>query len=403
MLWFSIEFACVGTHCVRVRLCLRFLVRPSASRAMPLSLLVGAQAWTNFGEMHPCMTEAATSVAPLGGTCVLANISTGSYFAWPPGDTPLRLANATLVGSTHASSSLPKPFPMAVLQGIGPPQGRYVHDLVSESLVASGLWEISELDEIAAAAGVPGALATPASGDAGTVVDVGAHVGAYAFGAARAGFRVIAVEPFLPNLAALHATRCMHPELLADRLVIVPSTIGSEAQQGPCNLQSASKNDLGNAKLNCADSKYGNNTAARAAAIEKHRNTLREGTTTGYMFHHRVMHQLVPAPLPGTAPMLTLDALLLDGMSLPPGVQAPTGLALVKIDTAGSECEVLDGGARALLHKLRPRFMLINVEAPASASCVKALAEKHGFALHRLKLRSGSENTHVVLADRHQL
>jgi hypothetical protein len=88
---------------------------------------------------------------------------------------------------------------------------------------------------------------------------------------------------------------------------------------------------------------------------------------------------------------------------LPPGVQAPTGLALVKIDTAGSECEVLDGGARALLHKLRPRFMLINVEAPASASCVKALAEKHGFALHRLKLRSGSENTHVVLADRHQL
>ena len=66
-----------------------------------------------FGAMHPCLEHAATHVSPAGGTCVLANMSTGSYWAWGPGDVPLRIANSTL----GASGSLP--YRMAVLSGIG--------------------------------------------------------------------------------------------------------------------------------------------------------------------------------------------------------------------------------------------------------------------------------------------
>ena len=77
-------------------------------------LLLLPTGWSSFGPMHPCLAEAATSVVAPGGSCVLSNISTGSYWAWPPGDVPLLLANATV-----AIGDASELVQMAVLQGIG--------------------------------------------------------------------------------------------------------------------------------------------------------------------------------------------------------------------------------------------------------------------------------------------
>ena len=107
--------------------------------------------------------------------------------------------------------------------------------------------------------------------------------------------------------------------------------------------------------------------------------------------------------------MLTLDAILLNGTALPGGWAAPASIELVKIDTAGSECAVIDGGAQALFHKLRPRYLVVNVNAPASDTCVRAAAAKHRFDVHSLALPPAHVRTprfttargkHVLLVDR---
>ena len=81
----------------------------------------------DFGPMPPCLARAATEVVTPGGNNTLASMSTGSYFAWPPGGTPLQIENATL-GAMEA-------YPMAVLMGIGPPSRRYV--ALSEAIVST--------------------------------------------------------------------------------------------------------------------------------------------------------------------------------------------------------------------------------------------------------------------------
>eukprot|EP00966_Prymnesium_polylepis_P240766 5567934-Prymnesium_polylepis.1 len=126
--------------------------------------------------------------------------------------------------------------------------------------------------------------------------------------------------------------------------------------------------------------------------------------TTGapILVRQRVMYQALPAPLPAVAnsapvPMLTLDALLLDGEGFDDGSSPPTSIDVVKIDTAGSECEVLEGGTRALTHKLRPRLLLVNIEAPSSEACVCAFAERHAFAMRTLAPQRRGK--HLVLVD----
>lgn len=95
----------------------------------------------------------------------------------------------------------------------------------------------------------------------------------------------------------------------------------------------------------------------------------------------------------------TLDSLLLDGTWLGEGATPPASVDLVKIDTAGGECDVLDGGTRALFHKLRPRVIVVNVDAPASDACARALAAKHAFTVHDIGTRPGS-GRHVIMVDR---
>ena len=70
---------------------------------------------------------------------------------------------------------------------------------------------------------------------------------------------------------------------------------------------------------------------------------------------------------------------------------------------------MLEGGAHALFHKMRPNLMLINVDHPASDACVRSLAARHNFDVHTLfvpppgvRLKVGyPRGKHVVLANRH--
>tara|TARA_B110001452_G_scaffold82270_1_gene67280 strand:- start:2562 stop:3635 length:1074 start_codon:yes stop_codon:yes gene_type:complete len=340
-----------------------------------------------YGPMPPCLERAVQDVTVPGGTQTLSNLSGGSYHVWAPGDTPLRLANASL-GAVAGTS-----YPMAVLVGIGPQFAKYVTDFTSEALVADGIWELSSLGQIAAVAGAPSLPST------GTFLDVGAHVGSWTFGFAQAGFRVIAIEPLLPNVAALQATRCLHPSL-AERVTIVPAVVGSASQLGPCHLLAPAKNDLGNVALQCADPAAGN------ASVADYVNAMQTGNTLAYFHHHRRFKQLLPWPLS----LLTLDALLLDGAS---DIRLPTSLDVVKIDTTGSECAVLEGGKRALLHKLRPKLLVINVDLAASEACARTLAAQHSFEVFELQVpeqaQTGSSHPlrskhprgkHIVLVDR---
>ena len=347
-----------------------------------------------FGPMPRCLEWAATEVVAPGGTQSLANMSTGAYFAWPPGDTPLQVANST-AGMSRTS------YPMAVLVGIGPPSHRYVVDIASEALIADGVWDIADLATIAAAAG-----GTLPSG--GTFVDVGAHVGSWSTGFARAGFRVIAIEPCLPNLAALQATRCMNTDM-ADRITVVPVAVGAPAQRDDlCSLLSASNNDLGNCALRCTS----RNSSSFAAAVEKHTGALSSGQGAVYFHHHRRYSQLLPPPsaiMPPPA-LLTLDELLLEGpvrQQMLPAMPPLKAIEIVKVDTAGSECDVLEGAKHSLLRWLRPTYMVVSVTQPAVEACVRSLAAQHHFDVFPLSTpdaglalaRKASRGKHVVLAD----
>ena len=114
-----------------------------------------------FGPMPACLARAATEVTVPGGNQTLATLSGGSYFVWAPGETPMRLANASLGAST--------PYEIAVLVGIGPSTNKYVLDYASEALMADGIWELSSLSVL------DRFVTLPPSGER-TFVDVGAHL-----------------------------------------------------------------------------------------------------------------------------------------------------------------------------------------------------------------------------------
>ena len=79
-------------------------------------------------------------------------------------------------------------------------------------------------------------------------------------------------------------------------------------------------------------------------------------------------------------PLQTLDSLL--------EAHAPdlSAVSIAKIDTAGSECEVLAGARHSLGQRLRPELMLISVGSAKSDACVGAFAAANSYRIHPLTL-----------------
>ena len=305
-------------------------------------------------------------------------------------DSPLTLANVSLgMGQTAM---------MATFTSIGSPHP-YVHDQVSLSLRSEGRWDVSDPHDIAAAAGVQ--LPTH---DGRTFLDVGAQLGYYSLAFARRGFRVVAIEPLLLNALALEASVCL--EHSAPRIAVLHTAAVSRDQSasGSCAVLSPWRgvsNDFGNGVLECINrtSKSFGQQCSR-----KHNGKVLASNFT-YFFHYRRFCQQVAAPL------RTLDEIVaehdaatfstsgtaatsVDAHSSQP--QHPT-FDVAKVDTAGSECDVLDGGVATLSHTA---LLMINVETGRSRACAEQFAARHGFQIYPwvAASRRAKPGQHVVLS-----
>ena len=289
---------------------------------------------------------------------------------WP---VPLRVTNVSF-GGVQAQ--------LATLAGIGEPHP-YVHDAVSSSLMTTGGGEILDPQEIATAAN----RAAPLPSE-GTFLDVGAQLGFYSFAFAKRGYRVIAIEPMLHHTLAMEASRCLNMPW-AGRITILHTAALRPAQlSGSCAVMSPWKsNNHGDGKLECT------RTRGASQCQRRHNGQIISSNFT-YFFHYRRFCQQILSPL------RTLDALLLDSETQLSSVD------VAKVDTAGSECDVLAGANRSLFQLLRPTLILVNIESPVSEACVRELAQTHGYSVHAfdvamtpMPVARGMNGKHVVLAD----
>lgn len=302
----------------------------------------------------------------------------GTHGSW---NRPLQIVNASFGKDGFG--------PFVTMEGIGMPKP-YIHDAVSTQILTAGSWEVRDVEDVARAANVS---LPPA--DKAAFVDVGAQLGYYSIAFARRGFLVYAIEPMLHHTLALEATRCLHSPGAGDLITVLQTAVvgPSQAEQMSCSLLSPFRaNDHGTAELLCV------NGTGKAVCPGM---SVDGGINHTFYHHYRRFCQSLPAPLQ------TLDGLLLEPAVL--GTLRGRHL-VVKIDTTGSECDVLAGGTKALFHKLRPTLMLINVDSKRSDECVRGLATTHGYTLHPMAISPGSTHSkaawrhaqHVVLSDARQ-
>ena len=178
------------------------------------------------------------------------------------------------------------------------------------------------------------------------------------------------------NILALETSLCLNNRL-RDRVSVIQTAMVNPLQQrgGSCAVFSPFRpdNDVGNGKLECVNK-------TRSQCSRKHNGAVLHANFT-YFFHYRRFCQQV------TPPLLTLDDLLLGASG-----HAYGAIDITKIDTAGSECDVFAGGARALFaSRLRPTLIVVNIGSSRSEACTTALAAHHGYAVHPLAVRSGAK------------
>lgn len=280
---------------------------------------------------------------------------------WP---VPLRIVN---ISRRSMTANHDERFPIAVLSDIGEP-APYVSDAVSTALAGPGFWEIKDPEDVAAAAGRPLPSVT-----AGAFLDIGAQLGSYSLAFARKGYRVLAIEPMLQNVLALRASLCLNPTFGSRVDVLHTAVVGARLQQQEqraglsCAVLSPfrASHNVGDGRMECV-----NRSGASQCARKHNGQVIRSNFT--YFFHYRRFCQVLASPL------RTLDDLL----ASPAARTAASGVSVAKIDTSGSECEVLHGGEDALFRRLRPVLLLVNVDAARSAACVRAMAATHGYSVH---------------------
>jgi len=210
-------------------------------------------------------------------------------------------------------------------------------DIVSDSIMRTGFWEVHSPESMAAKAHT-----TPAS-KKGVMLDIGANIGYYSLMFASRGYHVIAVEPMTRNRRALEASICLNPHLKS-LITVVPAALTSpgESEDTYCVIRSTNyKINIGNGQMHCeGDPMYKPCTAG-------------DGNCE-------------------TVPVKTLDTVLAD--------LAPSAIGTVKMDVEMHECAVLQGGA-SLFKKYRPKLLQIETEWGNASSCVQKAAETYGYHL----------------------
>ena len=315
------------------------------------------------------MSSASTCLEPPIG--VLTNLE-GAHrvHGW---STPLAVSNASDIGLIVTLNSIGNPKP-------------YVHDVASTTLRSCGCWEFcNPVDTLRKAAGLD---LLPH----GTFLDVGAQLGYFSLAFASYGFRVLAIEPMLQNVLALKASACLHTPGAGSRIRVYQTAIvGPSQTRGTCAVLSPWRgvsNDFSNGLLECVNRSH--RSFGRQCSRKHEGKTLLSNFT--YFFHYRRFCQQIAPPLQ------TLDNFL-DALERPGGEP----LAIVKIDVAGSECDVL-AGARSTLLLLHPPLLIITIATMRAEACVASIAATYNYTMHPMAAaedectRRGAATRHVVLS-----
>ena len=196
------------------------------------------------------------------------------------------------------------------------------NDIVSQHIEKFGVWE-RKLVEVLLAAAAP----------RGTIIDIGANLGAITISLAAAGRDVLAIEPMSMNREMLKASVCRNPAL-ARRVTVAAVALGTAEQSGTECLLFSTIGNRGNNNLECGPNKT---------------------APTGWR-------------LRGVVPMRTLEQVHQEA-------GAPA-IAALKIDVEGFECSALSG-MPDLIHRVPA--LLSEVTHPASAKCIEELAVEGGY------------------------
>lgn len=215
-------------------------------------------------------------------------------------------------------------------------------DVVSRALERQGYYQIRSPEEMAGLAD----LKMPANG---TLLDIGASVGWYTLLFAKAGYKVVAVEPILMNRIALNTTLCLNPQAAANVQVVPVALVSHEDSRKKCIMNPRSKDNQGAGTLVCRENENDLPCSPESPAA---------------------LIELPPSTTCSGVSIKTLDALLAD--------LAPLMVDFVKIDIDGLECDVLRSGD-TVFWRYHVKFLQVTTIHPANAKCFITEARIHGY------------------------
>jgi len=175
------------------------------------------------------------------------------------------------------------------------------NDIVSNNICETGTWEVTDISTF---------------GPAGRAMDIGGNIGFYSFMLAQAGWNVSTFEPLPSNIALIHASMCLNPEL-AKRIDL--HEVGLGANPSRCEFISGVDN-LGDGMVRCGED-------------------IKQPVPTGYEAR-------------GKFEIRRLDDILDEENAGP--------VDFLKIDVEGFECQVFQG-AQSLLTTRRPKVIQTEV------------------------------------------
>mmetsp|Transcript_149681 Transcript_149681/g.264226 ORF Transcript_149681/g.264226 Transcript_149681/m.264226 type:complete len:422 (-) Transcript_149681:78-1343(-) len=215
-------------------------------------------------------------------------------------------------------------------------------DDVSRRLEKDGHYQIHKPEDLSALAGKP----MPPSG---TLLDIGASMGWYTMLFARAGYKVIAIEPILLNQAALNATLCLNPKAAANVQILPIALVSQQDRKKTCVMQPRADDNQGAGTLSCS-------MRAEELPCRPSEALLNESNHTGRPCYGITVN--------------TLDVLL--------SQMAPIIVDFVKIDVDGMECDVMTAG-ESVFWRYNVKFLQVTTQRTPVAQCFVREAKKHGY------------------------
>lgn len=219
-------------------------------------------------------------------------------------------------------------------------------DDVSQRLIKKGYYQIRKPAELAALAGKQ----MPSDG---TLLDIGASLGWYTMLFARAGYKVVAVEPIAMNRIALNATLCLNPSAAANVKVLPIALVANEDRKKTCVMTARGEDQQGAGTISCSADP--SNLPCSPANSSSSSSLLEQSNMPCYGIT-----------------VSTLDMLL--------SQMAPIVVDFVKIDVDGLECDVMQSG-ESIFWRYNVKFLQVTTKKSPVAQCFTREAKRHGYVV----------------------